>query len=249
MSKKALVIGVNYTGSPQQLLGCVNDAKKIQQSLLDQGYPEENITLLVDDGDKPTRANIVRCIIDLVMSDASFLFLHFSGHGTHIPDKNGDEEDGQDECIVPLDFSENGVITDDQLRGLLNCMRPNQKLFCVFDCCHSGTIIDLKYNLYERFGGRYLAMMKDSHYKATKGQCVMISGCQDPQYSADAYIDGKNQGAMTFCFLEVMDESGWRITYENMILGIRRKLRERNYTQIPNLSSGRNLNLKKLVVL
>lgn len=63
----------------------------------------------------PTRANITRALKWLVQ-DAKpndQLFLHFSGHGGQTEDMDGDEEDGLDEVIYPVDFKSNGHITDD----------------------------------------------------------------------------------------------------------------------------------------
>ncbi len=32
------------------------------------------------------------------------LFMHYSGHGGNMRDDNGDEKDGMDETLVPLDY-------------------------------------------------------------------------------------------------------------------------------------------------
>ena len=32
------------------------------------------------------------------------LFMHYSGHGGSMRDDNGDEKDGMDETLVPLDY-------------------------------------------------------------------------------------------------------------------------------------------------
>jgi len=40
MVKRALIIGINYTGTPSQLHGCVNDAENMHAFLQGQGYTE-----------------------------------------------------------------------------------------------------------------------------------------------------------------------------------------------------------------
>lgn len=46
--------------------------------------------------------------------------LCFVGHGTKLRDENGDEGDGYDEALVPLDFQEGaGMIRDDDLYDTL----------------------------------------------------------------------------------------------------------------------------------
>lgn len=249
MSKKALIVGINYNGSSAQLNGCINDADNMLQELKKQGYSEEHIRLLTDDTfDKPTRSNILKGLLTLILSGASRLFFHYSGHGASVYDRNGDEEDGRDETLVPIDYEENGLILDDEIRGILCCLREDQKLTCVMDCCHSGTGMDLTYNLFERYGGRYLTMKADSKHLPTRGQCIMISGCQDSQTSADAFIGNEYKGAMTHSFLKSINEPKTR-TYEDLIRRMRKILETEGYTQIPNLSSGRNLHLRSNIVI
>ena len=48
------------------------------------------------------------------------LFLHYSGHGGQTFDLNGDEEDGLDEFICPVDYNSAGYIIDDDLKTLLS---------------------------------------------------------------------------------------------------------------------------------
>ena len=51
-----------------------------------------------------------------------------------------------DETLVPLDYQSAGQITDDELHRIIVQPLPEGcKLTCVFDCCHSGTILDLPY--------------------------------------------------------------------------------------------------------
>lgn len=66
--------------------------------------------------------------------------------GTKIPDDNGDEPDGYDEALVPLDYEQKGLIRDDLLFDILiKPMKPDVHAFFLMDCCHSGTILDLPY--------------------------------------------------------------------------------------------------------
>ena len=59
-------------------------------------------------------------------------------------DRNGDEADGKDESICPLDFSTIGMISDDMIRELLASKVPiNSKLISLIDACHSESSFDL----------------------------------------------------------------------------------------------------------
>ena len=41
------------------------------------------------------------------------VFLSFAGHGGSVTDTSGDEADGKDETMVPVDYQSSGQITDD----------------------------------------------------------------------------------------------------------------------------------------
>lgn len=247
-NKRALLVGINYRGTSSELSGCINDVENVKKYLLTQGYLEEKITVLTDDTQtKPTRANMLHSIMDLILSPESTLYFHYSGHGGSIRDRSGDEADGKDECLFPIDSRQRGVIVDDEWRRLLCFMRKEQKLMAVLDACHSGSGMDLAYNLYQRFGGQELTMVKDSHYAPTKGKVVMLSGCLDYQTSSDAFLEGEAQGALTYAFLKAIQKK--KVTYKGLVLKVRQLLKKKRYSQIPTLSSGRKLNLESIIKL
>ncbi len=243
--KRALLVGINYRGTQSELSGCINDVENVKVYLLAHGYSEDSITVLTDDTpNKPTRSNILKGIMNLVLSGDKHLYFHYSGHGGSTRDRSGDETDGKDECLFPIDSRQSGVILDDEWRLLLDFMKKDQKLFAVLDACHSGSGMDLAYNLYQRYGGTTFSMVKDSHYTSTKGKVTMLSGCLDFQTSADAYEENQAQGALTYAFLKAMKK---KVSHEDLIVKIRALLKKKGYQQIPTLSSGRKLNLKTAV--
>ena len=75
------------------------------------------------------------------------VFLHYSGHGTKLKDdEHGEEADGYDEALVPLDFQDVGMLRDDDLFDILIKPLPDGvHMVSLMDCCHSGTILDLPY--------------------------------------------------------------------------------------------------------
>ena len=177
------------------------------------------------------------------------MYLHYSGHGSYVRDISGDEKDGRDECLVPIDYMKSGMILDDELRGLLQCLDEKKSIFMVLDCCHSGTGMDLCYNLYEQYSGKNLRMIRDSRSGSeTRGRSVMLSGCRDSETSADAYLQGGFQGALTHAFLEAIEDKKSR-TFAEMIRNVKKILKEGKFSQRPNLSSGKNLNLNTNISL
>jgi len=149
--KKAVYIGINYLDSNNKLIGCVNDARNISE-LFSRKFGFKEYLLLTDDTDDenliPNYDNIIKAMNWLV-KDAKAgdsLVFHFSGHGQSVIDKDGDELDGFDESILPSDYTKKGRIIDDDIYQLLVEPLPKGcKLTAIFDCCHSGTIMDLPY--------------------------------------------------------------------------------------------------------
>ena len=87
------------------------------------GFRDENITILMDDGEHtpPTGENMIAAYRKIVgESEAGdAIFLHYSGHGGKVRDQSGDEADGYDETLVPVDYLENGMIVDDDLYEII----------------------------------------------------------------------------------------------------------------------------------
>lgn len=228
MVKKALLIGINYKDTDNELNGCINDIKNINDFLVNNClYTSTNIKILTDESDiKPTSLNIKEQINLLISNTVSgdTLIFYYSGHGSYIRDKNRDETDGKDEIIVPLDYDKGEFITDDWLfTNMISKVPTNVTLWCFTDCCHSGTIADLKYNykyncslksgknvtnkLYISSDWKDLFSFSLERSQNVVGKVYLFSGCRDNQTSADAYINKSSQGAFTFCFLEFLKKN------------------------------------------
>lgn len=105
-----------------------------------------------------------------------------------------------------------------------------------------------------------------SAYSQEHKMVTMFSGCRDDQTSADASINGTSEGAMSWAFLETMKRipnptylqvRRCRFPLQNLIFSdeikalqdTRTGLRQSNYTQVPQLSVGLQLDLNKGLVL
>jgi len=253
INKYGLLIGINYNNTQNQLLGCINDANNIK-NILQQKFSYNNFNMLTDLTEtKPTKQNIINSLVHLLVNarKGDSLFFLYSGHGTCTVDLNKDEMDGQDEMIVPLDgVNVSTCILDDELNAIVkNNLKEGVKLFMLFDSCFSGTVMDLKYN--------YLISSQDvitinPNVSETAGQVIMISGCKDNQTSDDAYINYNGQntysGAMTFSFLKTIQDLGTKISLKSLLENMRKILKENNYTQIPQLSSGTQIDINNFFI-
>uniref|UniRef100_A0A7S1VWZ7 Peptidase C14 caspase domain-containing protein n=1 Tax=Grammatophora oceanica TaxID=210454 RepID=A0A7S1VWZ7_9STRA len=163
-TKRAVLIGINYTGQQGALSGCHNDLKNIKEYLKDvQGFEESDCLVLMDDNrhHNPTKQNIMNAFkrITEYANAGDVVFVHYSGHGGRLRDQDGDEDDGYDETLIPVDFRQAGQIRDDDiLKVLVRPMRAGVTTTVLVDACHSGTVLDLPY----RFGADDSEMRPDN---------------------------------------------------------------------------------------
>ncbi|KAF9999181.1 Ca(2+)-dependent cysteine protease [Entomortierella chlamydospora] len=207
--KKALFVGINYFGQQSELRGCINDVKNIKSFIMQNfGFTEENSLTLTDDQQDPTRipthANILAAMEWLVRDaqpNDSFFF-HYSGHGGQIADEDGDEDDGYDETIYPVDHQTAGVIVDDTMHKILVHPLPaGCRLTAIMDCCHSGSALDLPY-IYSTTG-----TVKDGNILADVGVGVLNAGLAYMRGDMSAVFSGLSGMGMKILAQKTRDRS------------------------------------------
>jgi len=265
MARRALLIGINKYAIPgADLRGCVNDVELAAGVLRDlYGFPDDAVTLLTDAA--ATKAAMQEAISGLVDGAApgDVLYVHYSGHGSNVPDTNGDEADGRDEILCPHDLDWDDPLTDDWLRTTFDRLDPAASLTVVMDCCHSGTntreplpppgmpqpeVVDrfLPNPDDEERGGahtgtpRRAGRRRDGDVHDVDIIETLVSGCRDTQTSADAHIDGSYNGALTYYLVKAMREdptASYRDVHHRTLTGLRGA-----YPQVPQLE-GRGVRL------
>lgn len=246
MVKKAFIIALNYFGSQYQLYGCINDAIEIEAKYRRLGFTEF-VKRIEKTGCEPrvkeTLADLEKFITE--SKEGDILAFHYSGHGSQTRDVSGDEKDGVDEVICLLD----GHILDDKLNDIMVKKLPRGvKLRCLFDCCHSGSCMDLSFRMNESGNG----LEVENSYPQEDKNVIMISGCRDNQTSADAWIAEArmSQGAMTWSWLKAlqwMDTYLPNATWKDVLAKMKFLLAEEGYRQVPQLSaSSKDLVFSKL---
>lgn len=240
MKSHAILFGINYDKTPNaRLRGCVNDVENVSKRLKNE-YHFDDVRVFTDKDRQTTASGLLQEMNNLAArswhEQLDRAWIHFSGHGCSVRDISGDERDGLDECIVPADFQRVGVVPDDYIRNILRNFNPKTRVVCVFDCCHSGTIGDLKYR-YLNANRRYV----EHGQTPCRAPILLISGCRDNQTSADAFnVNNAHQfsGAMTSCLLQCLENKDPNATKVHLLLGeLRDKLREKRFTQVPQLCS------------
>jgi hypothetical protein len=241
----ALLIGINYTGTDNELYGCINDTNSINTLISDFGF--QKITILTDNTEKKAnRNNILDEFKNLLSNSQSgdVLLFFYSGHGSYILDYNNNEKTGKDQLIIPCDL--NGIV-DDELKNIIQTnLKKDVTLIALFDCCFSGSVLDLKYQYMDSLDKNNFT--ENINETETIGNVIMITGCSDVQTSSDANINNKYQGAMTWAFLEAF-KSEKNITWRNLLIKMRDLLKKSNFTQLPQLTSGTFFNIDSPVFI
>lgn len=243
-NKYAIIIGINYTGTPNELYGCINDANSIKEFINNKGY--KNINVMTDlTVIKANKNNILDAFTRLLQQSLSgdIIFLFYSGHGTYTLDKNGDETTGYDQLIVPCDLN---MIVDDELKNIIQTnLKKDVTLFAMFDSCFSGSVLDLKYNFMDSLN--YDSYTENNNELETNGHVLMISGCTDYQTSTETEFNGKQNGALTWSFLKSLKE-GSNCSWRELVKKMRDNLKSQGFNQIPQFSCGMFENIDAKVI-
>lgn len=249
MKKLALCVGLNYPGSGNDLQGCVNDAMDWHDELVRRNFDEVQ-TLL-----EPTKVELVAALKALV-AKARYrdrIVFTYSGHGTWVPDTNGDEADSRDESLVCKDFRQGGLLIDDELHQIFGEAKYGVRRLIISDSCFSGTVsrfVDLNQleakaqrrflppaEFLEPNSPQYDAAEQVEGLKATsvsRTGAALISGCGDFEYSYDASFSGRPNGAFTRAAIDTLNMAS---TLKGWHQAIRKLLPSPEYPQSPELTA------------
>jgi len=271
---KALLIGINRYKIPgADLRGCVNDVNNLKAALLKHfSFQEKNIKILTDlrATKKAMQDGITRLVKGAKRGDV--LLFHYSGHGSNVPDDNGDEADSRDEILCPTNLDWKDPMTDDWLRTAFDKVPADVNLTVIMDCCHSGTntrvLVSPDAPIIERFlpcpldllavesGRRLTGEIKGKRATLEKRAQrkkdvidinipeVLITGCRDTQTSADAHIGGSYNGALTYNLVAAMEEKSGKLTYGELHARTLRLLKDGGFDQVAQLE-GRGANFDR----
>jgi hypothetical protein len=141
----ALIVGIDLYDDPSidDLDWCKNDANGMRSILLQHGWNDGEITLLLDG--EATKDAILSAVESMAEACGAgdYILLYYSGHGTYISDSDGDESDGSDEAIIPVDYVWGNLSTlllDDELGNAVSQCKTEKGVF-IFDSCNSGGFI------------------------------------------------------------------------------------------------------------
>ena len=223
--KRAFLVGISHydtalTGYQWNNINGVNDVELLSPILLNQGF--QIVSLL--DKEATFEAIIKQLSLFVKKSKAGdIVYLHFSTHGQPVEDISGDEADGWDEAIVPIDaykqyrkglYEGEHHLLDDQLNTSITQLRSKLGakgfLYVTIDACHAGTSSrgndDIIRGTRVGFTSRDKVFKpnkdKRSHYQIQHSNkmadVVFIEACRADQVNTEIKIDGKRYGALSY---------------------------------------------------
>ncbi|KAG4083415.1 hypothetical protein H8356DRAFT_1299376 [Neocallimastix lanati (nom. inval.)] len=77
---------------------------------------------------------------------------------------------------------------------------------------------------------------------------IQLSGCRDNQTSADASINNVATGAMSYALITVLNQNQ-NLSYSQLLTQIRQIMKEKRFSQIPQLSSSHPMNMNSQFIL
>lgn len=223
--KRAFMVGISHydtalTGYQWNNIHGAEDVRLLSPILKKQGF---DLTTLTDE--QATFENITNQMSQFINKTrkGDIVYIHFSTHGQPVEDLNGDEEDGWDEAIIPIDaykYYKKGVyegkkhLLDDQLNTYVKKLRdkigPTGFLYVVIDACHAGTSSRANDETVRgtKVGFTYHKKVfkpsanKKSHYKiapsAKQSHVLYLEACRPDQVNMEIKVSDKRYGPLSY---------------------------------------------------
>lgn len=223
--KRAFMVGVSHydtalTGYQWNNINGTNDISLLSPILQKQGFQTTSLTDVA-----ATYETITKQLQQFIQKSKAgdIIYLHFSTHGQPVEDISGDETDGWDEAIVPIDAYKQyrkGVyegerhLLDDQLNTYLQKLRsklgPQGMVYVVIDACHAGTASrgndDIIRGTHVGFTphNKIFKPSKDqrSHFplvhKNKLADIVFLEACRADQLNTEIKVEGQRYGALSY---------------------------------------------------
>ena len=254
--KRAFMVGISHydtalTGYQWNNINGVEDINLLSPILKKQGC---DLTILLDE--EATYDNITRQLTTFTnkTKKGDIVYLHFSTHGQPVEDLNGDEDDGWDEAIVPIDayklykkgvYEGNKHLTDDQLNKYVKKLRekigPKGFLYVVIDACHAGTSSRANDETVRgtKVGFTYNnkvfkpSPQKKSHYKVETSpkmsNVMFLEACRPDQVNTEIKVGDKRYGPLSYNIALTLSAEALSVDAEECIKSLKTTIMNGGY--------------------
>lgn len=222
-----LLVGINKYKEPgSDLSGCVNDVIDMHDYLtVHGGFDKRKVKVLTNhNATQGAMIQGLNWLMEAGQKDAGAeLLFHYSGHGSQVKSKVGDDEtDGLTEILCPYDIDDHwdDPLSDDVLKDIFKAKPKTANLTVILDSCFSGGMSRMSKN-HEKSRYRQAPGVEIPHQhkiptnriglkQAPDGNesmsmnHILMSACRENQTAADAYIEGKYNGAFTYGIIKAL---------------------------------------------
>jgi hypothetical protein len=264
MAKKALCIGINnYPGTHMDLQGCVNDAQDWSAVLAERGYT--TTLLLDDQATKAAMVDAMgKLIASATKGDSLIITYSGHGTYQPDSDGDEVDGLDEALCPYDLQTG-GAALIDDEIKTIFATRKGGVRLLLIADSCHSGTVTraaraEPDADTRPRFmpmGNWLPASQLPKNFAGKTAQTIvapsgtsplnsainrvlgdlLIAGCKEGpnNYSFDARIKGRYNGAFTYYALKTLKALKPEATYADWYKAILKSLPSASYPQTPQL--------------
>ena len=251
--KRAILIGINYIGSINELTECVDGMQNLADLLTVNNYFNTDEIVLMNDNQRetsfyPTKQNIINqfeSLIQLAQENSPCYieaFIAYSGHGSYLYNNKTTDKKG---IICPIDYEHHNYITDENFNNNFIFRLPkNVRLITLIDACFTGTELDLRYNYAVDQKG---TLITGNIYPKLLANVIIINSQNAPlpiiinKHSLYEY-----QGALVAAFIASYKHN---ITYNDLILSMRLWFENKKYFPNLQLLTGRHILTENICIL
>lgn len=219
---RLLSIAINdYPDGERRLRGCLNDSVAWTSWFSQRGWETESLW-----NDEATCERIKEKIGGLMRQAAAGdrVAVHFSGHGSQVPDVGGDEVDQLDECYCPWDVESAGPLRDDQLYALFQLRPIGVRLYLIADCCHSGSL----HRQPNQGGVRYFPLGRESgtakpvtEPAVARSAGLLLAACGENERAREISVAGRTCGVLSYAALRALERLPQGATHRQWLKAIR----------------------------
>ena len=249
--KRAFMVGISHydtalTGYQWNNINGVEDVNLLSPILTKQGFL---VTTLLDE--QATYQSITSQLSTFIKQTkkGDIVYLHFSTHGQPVEDLDGDEDDGWDEAIVPIDayklykksvYEGKKHFLDDQLNQYVKKLREKIGamgfLYVVIDACHAGTSSRANDETIRgtKVGFTYYnkvfkpSTQKKSHYKieATPklSNVLFIEACRPDQVNVEVKVGDKRYGPLSYNIAQALGQKALSLNADEFLNAVKNSI-------------------------
>eukprot|EP01064_Diplonema_japonicum_P030044 TRINITY_DN4993_c0_g1_i1.p1 TRINITY_DN4993_c0_g1~~TRINITY_DN4993_c0_g1_i1.p1 ORF type:complete len:913 (+),score=195.12 TRINITY_DN4993_c0_g1_i1:52-2739(+) len=241
--KKAVLIGVSYKGQKKEVRTATSHTAELSSVITGIGFKGEQWVLTDDQPRmKPTRQNIIQALRWLVEGsypgDALiFSFIGLSGYVNQVTKQHG---------ILPSDHLREGMISEGEIRNILNDLPPGVRLTLLCDAGFGGTFMNLPFKIWAEDSG--VGVRGEPTALPATTELLLLSAARDER---SFELGVGSPGNLLPSFTSAVRAAGSieTISYKTLLINIKSELKKRKCSLAPQFSANSKFDFEALCTL